>query len=167
VLVLFAHGQESGPWGFKIKRMAPLAERHGCKVESIDYRDCKDPELRVERLLQRLQDEEDECILVGSSMGGYVSLVASVARPVSALFLIAPALYLPAFKVQRYASLAVHIEVVHGWSDDVIPAQNSIDYARDADCTLHLISGDHSLNSSIGEVETLFEHFLLKVMTAS
>jgi pimeloyl-ACP methyl ester carboxylesterase len=146
--------------------MAPLAERHGCKVESIDYRDCKDPELRVERLLQRLQDEEEECILVGSSMGGYVSLVASAARPVSALFLIAPALYIPSFKVQRYASLAAHIEVVHGWSDDVIPAQNSIDYARDADCTLHLISGDHSLNSSIGEVETLFERFLLRVMTA-
>ena len=53
MLVIFAHGQESGPWGFKIKRMAPLAKLHGCQVESIDYRDCKDPELRVERLLQR------------------------------------------------------------------------------------------------------------------
>jgi len=164
--VIFAHGQESGPWGFKIKRMAPLAERQGCAVESIDYRDCKDPELRVERLLQRLQDEAAECILVGSSMGGYVSLVASAARPVSALFLMAPALYIPAFKVQQYPSRAAHIEVVHGWSDDVIPAQNSIDYARDADCTLHLISGDHSLNSSISEVETLFERFLLRVTTA-
>ncbi len=40
--VIFAHGQESGPWGFKIKRMAPLAERHGCEVESVDYRDCPD-----------------------------------------------------------------------------------------------------------------------------
>jgi pimeloyl-ACP methyl ester carboxylesterase len=167
VLVIFAHGQESGPWGFKIKRMAPLAELHGCQVESIDYRDCKDPELRVERLLLRLQDEDAECILVGSSMGGYVSLVASAARPVCALFLMAPALYIPAYKVQQYRSRAAHIEVVHGWSDDVIPAQNSIDYARDADCTLHLISGDHSLNGSIGEVETLFERFLLRVTAAS
>ena len=167
MLVIFAHGQESGPWGFKIKRMAPLAERHGCQAESIDYRDCPDPELRVERLLLRLQDEDAGCILVGSSMGGYVSLVASAVRPVSALFLMAPALYIPSFKVQKYASQAAHIEVVHGWSDDVIPAQNSIDYARGADCTLHLISGDHSLNSSIGEVETLFERFLLRVTAAS
>lgn len=167
MLVIFAHGQESGPWGFKIKRMAPLAERHGCQLESIDYRDCMDPELRVERLLQRLQDEQAECILVGSSMGGYVSLVASAARPVSALFLIAPALYIPSFKVQQYPSLAAHIEVVHGWSDAVIPVQNSIDYARDADCTLHLISGDHSLNSSISEVETLFERFLLRATAAT
>jgi hypothetical protein len=45
----------------------------------------------------------------------------------------------------------------------VIPAQNSIDYARDADCALHLISGDHALNGSIGEVETLFQRFLARV----
>jgi pimeloyl-ACP methyl ester carboxylesterase len=96
-------------------------------------------------------------------MGGYVSLVASATRPVSALFLIAPALYIPSFRAQQYPSQAAHIEVVHGWSDDVIPVQNSIDYARDADCTLHLISGDHPLNSSIGEVETLFERFLARV----
>jgi len=81
--VIFAHGQESGPWGFKIKRMAPLAELHGCQVESIDYRDCKDPELRVERLLLRLQDEDAECILVGSSMGGWIMLLLALASGVS------------------------------------------------------------------------------------
>jgi predicted esterase len=164
--LLFAHGKESGPLGFKIKRMAPLAERHGCDVESIDYRDCTDADARVERLLQRLPAEVSDYILVGSSMGGYVSLVASAAKPVRGLFLIAPALFIPSFKVQRYPSLATHIEVVHGWRDEVIPAQNSIDYARDADCTLHLISGDHALNGSIGEVETLFERFLARVTSS-
>jgi pimeloyl-ACP methyl ester carboxylesterase len=161
--LLFAHGKESGPWGFKIKRMAPLAERHGCEVESIDYRDCADADARVERLLRHLPAAAPECILVGSSMGGYVSLVASAAQPVRGLFLIAPALYIPSFKVQEYPSQAAHIEVVHGWRDDVIPAQNSIDFAREADCTLHLISGDHALNGSISEVETLFERFLARV----
>jgi pimeloyl-ACP methyl ester carboxylesterase len=160
--LFFAHGKDSGPWGFKIKRMAPLAERHGCAVESIDYRDCADADARVEHLLRRLAGEDAECILVGSSMGGYVSLVASATQPVRALFLMAPALYIPSFKVQLYPSLAAHIEVVHGWRDEVIPVQSSIDYARDADCTLHLISGDHGLNASIGEVEALFERFLAR-----
>jgi len=163
--LFFAHGQESGPRGFKIRRLAPLAERHGCLVQSIDYQDCRDPELRVLRLLQHLPDAASQCILVGSSIGGYVSLVASAEKPVTGLFLMAPALYNPACKVQQYPSQALHIEIVHGWGDDVIPAQNSIDYAREADCTLHLISGDHSLNSSIAEVETLFEAFLGRVMT--
>ena len=162
--LFFSHGRESGPWGFKIKRLAKIATAQGCSVDSIDYRDCMDPDLRVERLLARLQQETEPFILVGSSMGGYVSLVASASIQTRALFLIAPALYIPSFKIQQYASTAAHIEIVHGWSDAVIPPQNSIDYAREADSSLHLISGDHPLNGSIESVETLFTRFLDSVL---
>ena len=164
--LFFSHGKESGPWGFKIKRLAKIATAKGCGVDSIDYRDSMDPDLRVERLLARLQQETRPFILVGSSMGGYVSLVASASIQTRALFLIAPALYIPSFETQQHASTAEHIEVVHGWSDDVIPVQNSIDYARQADCALHLISGDHPLNSSIESIEALFMQFLDAVFAA-
>ena len=164
--LFFAHGKESGPWGFKIKRLAKIATAQGCSVDSIDYRDTMDPDLRVEQLLVRLRQETQPFILVGSSMGGYVSLVASASIPTRALFLIAPALYIPSFETQQYASTAEHIEVVHGWSDDVIPVQNSIDYARQADCALHLISGDHPLTSSIESIEALFMQFLDAVLAA-
>ena len=164
--LFFAHGKESGPWGFKIKRLAKIATAQGCSVDSIDYRDTMDPDLRVEQLLVRLRQETQPFILVGSSMGGYVSLVASASIPTRALFLIAPALYIPSFETQQYTSTAEHIEVVHGWSDDVIPVQNSIDYARQADCALHLISGDHPLNSSIESIEALFMQFLDAVLAA-
>jgi pimeloyl-ACP methyl ester carboxylesterase len=164
--LFFAHGKESGPWGFKIKRLAKIATAQGCSVDSIDYRDTMDPDLRVEQLLVRLRQETQPFILVGSSMGGYVSLVASASIQTRALFLIAPALYIPSFETQQYASTAEHIEVVHGWSDDVIPVQNSIDYAHQADCALHLISGDHPLNSSIESIEALFMQFLDAVFAA-
>jgi len=160
----FSHGMESGPWGFKIKRLAAIAKARGCEVESIDYRDSMDPDFRVERLLQQLRDESHRFALVGSSMGGYVSLVASASVDAAAVFLMAPALYIPGFKVQQYASRCAHIEIVHGWSDDVIPAQHSIDFAREADCTLHMIQGDHPLNTSITTVESLFERFLDQAM---
>ena len=159
--LVFSHGKESGPWGFKIRRLAPIAEAHGCTVDSIDYRECADAEARVELLLQHIGQGGAQTLLVGSSMGGYVSLVASVSVAVSGLFLIAPALYLPGFQHQQYSSRARHIEVVHGWSDAVIPVQHSIDYARSADCALHLVSGDHPLNDSIDEIETLFQRFLV------
>ncbi len=68
--VYFSHGKESGPWGFKIKRLAAKASARGCEVESIDYRDSMDPDLRVERLLARLREEPERFLLVGSSMGG-------------------------------------------------------------------------------------------------
>ena len=162
--VCFSHGKESGPWGTKIKRLAKIAENMGCGVESIDYTDTMDPDLRVERLLGVLAKEQDEFVLVGSSMGGYVSLVASQEVHAEAIFLMAPALYIPGYERQEYRSRCSHIEIVHGWSDDVIPAENSIRYAKEADCTLHLISGDHPLNSSLEVVARLFERFLEQVM---
>ena len=33
---------------------------------------------------------------------------------------------------------------MHGWSDDVFLPEKSIRYAKEAHCTLHLISGDIS-----------------------
>ena len=98
-------------------------------------------------------------------MGGYVSLVASESVDAKAVFLMAPALYMPTFNQQQYRSKSRHIEIVHGWSDDVILTEHSIKYARDADCTLHLISGNHALNSSIEVVANLFRQFLRGAMS--
>lgn len=163
--IYFSHGKESGPWGFKIKRLAIIAEQHGCSVESIDYTDTMNPDLRVERLLAALENETDDFVLVGSSMGGYVSLVASETVKAKAVFLMAPALYMPGLGQQEYVSKSLHIEIVHGWSDDVIPVENSIRYSKAADCSLHLISGDHALNAEIDVVEVLFDAFLVKALS--
>ncbi len=158
--VYFSHGKESGPWGSKIKRLAHVAKEHGCSVDSIDYSDILDPDLRVERLIKVLEDVEENFVLVGSSMGGYVSLVASEQVNVKGVFLLAPALFMKGYKKQTYNHNA-NIEIVHGWSDDIIPPENSIQFAKNNDCSLHLISGDHRLNSSIEVVENLFSQFLI------
>ncbi|MFT5220853.1 MAG: pimeloyl-ACP methyl ester carboxylesterase [Planctomycetota bacterium] len=158
--VIFSHGKESGPWGFKIKRLSMLAQMERCQVESVDYTSELDPDERVKMLLEVIAKEEGDFILVGSSMGGYVSLVASELVDARALFLIAPALAMPGFAKQQYHSRCAHIEVVHGWSDDIIPVENSIAFAQQADCGLHIISGDHPLNDSIVTIEQLFTQFL-------
>lgn len=158
--VYFSHGKESGPWGSKSKRLANMAKEHGCSVESIDYSDIPDPDLRVERLVSVLKEVEGDVLLVGSSMGGYVSLVAAEQVNAKGVFLLAPALFMPGYKKQNYMN-KTHMEIVHGWSDDVIPPENSIKFAKDVNCSLHLIAGDHRLNSSIAVVEKLFSQFLM------
>ncbi|MDH3387958.1 MAG: hypothetical protein OEN02_08630 [Gammaproteobacteria bacterium] len=90
-------------------------------------------------------------------------LAASAEVDAQAIFLMAPALFIPGYKRQRYPSRCAHIEIVHSWSDDVIAPENSIRYARGADCTLHLISGDHPLNASIEVVAELFGSFLQRL----
>jgi predicted esterase YcpF (UPF0227 family) len=157
--VIFSHGKESGPWGSKIKRLANIAKGHGCSVDSIDYTDILDPDLRVERLLKALKVVEEDVLLVGSSMGGYVSLVVSEQVNVKGLFLLAPALYMDGYNKQTYCQYP-NVEIVHGWSDDVIPVENSIQFAKSNDCSLHLISGDHRLNTSLEVVEPLFLQFI-------
>ena len=160
--VYFSHGKESGPWGSKIKRLAGIAQQKGYAVDSIDYSDILDPDLRVERLLGVLGKTDEAFVLVGSSMGGYVSLVAAKQVSAQGVFLLAPALYIEGYQQQNYHPRG-YVEVVHGWSDDVIPVDNSIRFANAVDCSLHLISGDHRLNSSIDVVEPLFSQFLVSV----
>ena len=57
--VYFSHGKESGPQGTKIKRLAALAEDMGCAVESIDFTNTMDPDLRVDRLREDLATSEN------------------------------------------------------------------------------------------------------------
>lgn len=158
--IYFSHGKESGPWGSKIKSLAKIAQQLGYSVDSIDYSDITDPDARVERLVNIVKDEEDDFLLVGSSMGGYVSLVAAEQVNAKGIFLLAPALFMPGYKKQSYTANTNKIEIVHGWSDDIIPPENSIKFAKGRNCSLHLISGDHRLNSSLPVVEKLFVQFL-------
>lgn len=162
--IYFSHGKESGPWGGKFKRLATIAREHGCHVDSIDYTGISNPDLRVERLLTILKKEKGGFLLVGSSMGGYVSLVAAEQIKAKALFLLAPALYLDGYNRQIYCHGQQHIEIVHGWSDDVVPPEHSIKFAREVNCSLHLIPGDHRLNSSLQVVADIFNQFLCSMV---
>ena len=66
--------------------------------------------------------------------------------------------------MQSYNLNQKNVEIVHGWSDTVIPPENSIKFAKSANCCLHLIDGDHKLDSSIETVASVFELFLRRVM---
>ena len=162
--ILFSHGKESGPWGRKITAMAKLADERGIPYDSVDYTDLRnDAEARVERLAQRVAGMTELPVLVGSSMGGYVSTVVSMRFPVPGLFLMAPALYISGYQVQEYDSLARHIEAVHGWSDDVIPVELAMQFARHMNCTQHVVAGGHRLDDSLDELLVLFGFFLERV----
>ena len=161
--VIFSHGKESGPWGSKITALANKARLLGFDVTSLDYTDLMNPDERVARLTAYLEEQTQPYILVGSSMGGYVSLVAAQTHNPCGIFLLAPALFMDGYAQQSYflpLTESTVIEVVHGWSDEVIPVEHSIKYAQQAKCSLHLIASDHRLNNALAEVTRLFSAFL-------
>lgn len=165
--VIFSHGKESGPWGSKIRSLATIAKQLHCTVDSIDYTNLTNPEQRVARLTDLLQQQNDDLVLVGSSMGGYVSLVAAMQSQanIKGVFVLAPALYMPGYAEQEYRigdNNQFPIEIVHGWNDEVIPPENSYRFAQENRCSLHLLTGDHRLNDALPMIEPLFERFLAR-----
>lgn len=163
-LILFSHGKESGPWGSKIKHLAAIAERLGAQVLSPDYRDQADPDARVARLVDLPLPPHDRLVLVGSSMGGYVSTVASQKLKPAGIFLMAPAFYTLGYAVQDLVPKADKVCVVFGWQDEVIPVEHGIRFAQAHRAELHVLDSDHRLNSVLPEVGVLFEHFLVPLL---
>lgn len=161
--VYFSHGQESGPWGTKISAMAEAVRALGCRAESIDYRGMPDPDGRADKLAAECRGVHEPLVLVGSSMGGYVAAAAAPRVHPAGLFLLAPAFYLDEYGLAVPPVPEAPLEIVHGWRDDVVPAENSIRFAREARATLHLVDGDHRLTENIDEINYYLARFIRRV----
>ena len=161
--VLFSHGQESGPWGTKIRAMADLARELGCEVDSIDYQGIADPSDRVQKLLDEARDIDDKLVLVGSSMGGHVATAAAAELNAAALFVLAPAYYMPGYEDLTPVPPDIPIVIVHGWRDDIVPVENSIRFAKNCRASLYLIDGDHRLTDNIEEIKRHLKNCILSV----
>jgi len=159
--VVFSHGQESGPWGTKITALAETARSEGYEVESVDYRGVAAPADRVARLADFCKDLHGELVLVGSSLGGYVSVAAAPTLHARGVFLMAPALYMPGLPALREGMLDCPATLVHGWRDDVVPCEDSVRFAKAYGAQLHLLDSDHRLHDQLRFIKYLFEYFLI------
>jgi pimeloyl-ACP methyl ester carboxylesterase len=159
--VVFSHGKESGPWGAKITAMAAVVRDLNLPAESVDYRGIEDPSQRVEKLRAVGHELKGPLVLVGSSMGGHVAAAAASHLDTAALFLLAPAFYMRGFEKFTPQNISVPTAIVHGWRDDVVPADNSIRWAKEHRAMLHLLDSDHRLEDQIGTICTLLRHFLI------
>ena len=162
--VIFSHGQESGPWGTKIKAMSEMVGELGCKSASIDYQGMADPGERVARLIDACESIDDTLILVGSSMGGHVATAAAAVAGAAGLFVLAPAYYMEGYEALTPTPPSIPICIVHGWHDDVVPVDNSIRFARECQATLHLVDGDHRLTANIVEINAYLKRFVRQVV---
>ena len=161
--VVFSHGQESGPWGTKIRAMADCVRSMDCEADSIDYQGITDPAERVEKLVDECAALAAPLILVGSSMGGHVATAAAEPLGAAGLFVLAPAYYMPGYEELTPNPPGVPTCIVHGWRDDVVPVENSIRYARSCNAELHVLDGDHRLTDNIDEINYYLRRFVEKI----
>ncbi|TDR38740.1 putative alpha/beta-hydrolase family hydrolase [Tahibacter aquaticus] len=160
--VILSHGSDSGPGGTKVAALAVVAKACGWRASCADYRDldargmlaCIDP--RVARLRQMIRADEPT-VLVGSSMGAFVSGLASLDSPVAGLFLMALPLAIPGY-ARAFGATRVATAIVHGWDDEICPASEVVAYAQQRRASLLMLSDAHRL---AGHVELIAEHFRL------
>ena len=155
---ILSHGFESGPDATKVTALAEAAERLGWSHERPDYTDLDakreagelgDVPARLERLLglARAAASRGPLVLAGSSLGAWISGRASLQVPVQALFLMAPPVAMrgaPPLDAAR-----VPTSILHGWHDELIPASDVVDWARERDARLLLVDDSHRLSAHV------------------
>lgn len=166
--VLLSHGLDSGPQASKVTALAKVAEELGFRTTRPDYRDLdatKDVnriDERITRLKQSIVAGED-LILAGSSMGGFISGLASLDLPCVGLFLIAPPITIPGYR-RPFAAARIPTMLVHGWNDELTPPGEVIDFAQARNDTLVLVNDSHRLSNHVEFIAEQFKQFISKLI---
>lgn len=166
---ILSHGFESGPDATKVTALAEAAQRLGWSHERPDYTDldaCRevselgDVPQRLQRLLALAQAaaQRGPVVLAGSSLGAYISGLVSLQVPVAGLFLMAPPVRMgPA---PRLEAAPVPISILHGWDDELIPAQEVVDWAYPRRARVLLVDDSHRLSAHVEASAEAFAQLL-------
>jgi predicted alpha/beta-hydrolase family hydrolase len=159
--MILSHGMESGPNASKITRLDEMATAQGYQCTRPDYGTQAKAPQRIEQLLHvaSQQNANQPLVLVGSSMGAYISAMASVQIPVAGLFLMAPPVFCrglePALRLR-----CEHVTIVHPWNDELIDADEVFAFARAYKTRLIMVDDSHRLTQSMPALEHAFAEFL-------
>lgn len=155
---ILSHGFESGPDATKVTALAEVAARLGFTHERPDYTDLDakreasplgDVAARIGRLRERVREAASRgpVVLAGSSLGAWISARVSLECAPAALFLMAPPVRLDA--AHPLEAARVPTSIVHGWHDELIPADDVVRWARPRAATLLLVDDGHRLSASV------------------
>ncbi len=164
--VFLSHGLESGPGGTKIQALKAMAESfENVQALAVDHRSSKDPAVRLNQMQEAIAAsgaDPRNIILAGSSMGGWVCAQTSEQTPVLGCFLLAPALAMEGYPQSSPRIQAQHVQIIHGWDDDVVPAMPVIGLARKQALPVLMLSDGHRLAGSLDRVRSEFAAFLTR-----
>lgn len=169
---ILSHGFESGPDATKVTALAAAAEALGWTCERPDYTgfDARhdisglgDVVARQAHLLALAQAAaaRGPLVLAGSSLGAYIAGRVSLEVPVMGLFLMAPPITMG--PLQELDASPVPVSIIHGWDDELIPAQHVVDWATPRRARLLLVDDSHRLSEHVEASAEAFAALLKEV----
>jgi alpha/beta superfamily hydrolase len=162
--LILSHGLESGPQATKVSALAEIAAPLGFRSVRPDYRDLdagRDPR-RIDARIARLKEHApagEPVILAGSSLGAFISGFASLELNCVGLFLIALPMAIPGY-ARAFDAAKVPTALVHGWDDELCPADAALLFARTRGATITMVRDDHRLSAHVDFVAEQFRLFL-------
>ena len=166
---ILSHGFESGPDATKVTALAEAADALGWSHERPDYTDLDarrdvsdlgDVPARIERLLglAKRAAARGPLVLAGSSLGAYISGRVSLQVPVAGLFLMAPPIRMG--RAQPLDAAPVPTSIIHGWRDELIPADEVVMWAQARRDRLLLVDDSHRLAEHVESSKLAFAALL-------
>jgi alpha/beta superfamily hydrolase len=162
--VIISHGLESSPDATKATAIAKVAEAMGWTHERPDYRHFDavsklgDVHARIAHLRELAEKVKGPLVLAGSSMGAFISARVSMDLPVRGLFMMAPPTQLEGFEIKLEAA-NVPTCIIHGWDDELIPADAVVAWSKARRDHLILVNDSHRLADHVGFCAEAFGRF--------
>lgn len=163
--VLLSHGLDSTPDATKVSALAETAEALGWSTERLDYRDIdarrdlQSVQARLERLEDSAQLASKPLVLAGSSLGAFISALASLEVECVGLFLMVPPISLDGYP-RTLDCADVPLRVIHAWDDELIPAGDVIRWCQPRRARLTLVDDSHRLKGNVDACAEAFGRFL-------
>lgn len=169
--IILSHGLDSGPDANKVSALAAQAEALGWVTQRPDYAaddarghaHCVAP--RIARLRATVEALDQPPVLVGSSMGAFVSALVSLDVPVAGLLLLATPREIPGDTHRFDLRGDVPTLLIHGWRDDVCPVSGIYHFAAMRHVPLLIVDDDHRLGASMQIIATQFHSMLQQLAT--
>lgn len=164
--IILSHGSDSSPEATKVSALAALAESLGWRTQRPDYRNddarghAGSVAPRVARLRATIEALDTPPLLVGSSMGAFVSGLVSLDVPVAGLLLLATPSEIPGYARPFDLCPDVPTMLIHGWRDDVCPLAGVQALAARRRLPLLIVDDDHRLGSSMDAIAAQFRRML-------
>lgn len=167
--VILSHGFNSGPGATKTVALAAVARGLGWRTTCPDFRGddagglaaCVEP--RAARLLAEVRRATRPVMLVGSSMGAFVSVLVALDAACVGLFALALPVAIPDCARRLAPPRGIDAMLVHGYRDAVCPCAAAVEFAREAAAAALLLDDDHALTAHLDVIEAQFAAFLRRV----
>lgn len=171
--IILSHGSDSSPEATKVSALAAIAESLGWRTQRPDYRgdDARgyagSVAPRVARLRATVEALEAPPLLVGSSMGAFVSGLVSLEVPVAGMLLLATPSEMPGHALKFDLRHGLPTMLIHGWRDDVCPLSGIHAFAAHRRLPLLVLDDDHRLAGSMPAIAAQFRLMLESLATTA